>query len=153
MKLQFSQFFPLCLPTQPSPHSHSQSPHHCPCPWVLHTCSLTSPFTFFQPVLTSCLPLTTVSMFYVSMPLVLFCLVVYFVHQIPIVSEIIWYVSFTDWLISLRIRVSSSIHAVTKGKNSFFFTAVQYSIVLMYHSFLPTHLLMDNWAVPRSWLL
>ena len=31
----------------PTPNSHSQSPHHCPCPWVIHTCSLSSPFPFF----------------------------------------------------------------------------------------------------------
>ena len=54
----------------------------------------------------------------------LFCSLVYFVHYIPLVSEIIWYLSFTKWLISLRIIVSSSIHAVTKGKNSFFLSAV-----------------------------
>ena len=39
-------------------------------------------------------------------------------------------------LISLSIMLSRSIHAVTNGKSSFFFTAVQYSIVQMYHNFL-----------------
>ena len=35
----FSPFAFLC-PASP----HSQYPHRCPCPWVIHTCSLTSPF-------------------------------------------------------------------------------------------------------------
>ena len=38
----------------------------------------------------------------------------------PLMSESIWYLSFTDWLISLSIIISSSNHAVAKGKNSFF---------------------------------
>ena len=40
----FSLFVLLC-PTQP--HSHRQSPHCCPCPWVICTCSLSSPFPLF----------------------------------------------------------------------------------------------------------
>ena len=38
--------------------------------------------------------------------------------------EIIWYLSFSDWFISLCVILSRSIHAVTKGKISLFFTAV-----------------------------
>ena len=38
--------FPLALPCPP-PHSHSQSPPCCPCPWLLYTCFLTRPFPFF----------------------------------------------------------------------------------------------------------
>ena len=34
---------------QPTPGFHSQSLHCCPCPWVICTCSLTSPFPFFPP--------------------------------------------------------------------------------------------------------
>ena len=51
-------------------------------------------------------------------------------------SEIIWCLSFSDWLISLSIMLSRSTHAVTKGKISFFFMAKKYSIVSVYHSFL-----------------
>ena len=36
-------FSPLFSPAP----SHSQSPSHCPCPWVLYSCSLTCPFPFF----------------------------------------------------------------------------------------------------------
>ena len=35
-----------------------------------------------------------------------------------------WYLSFTTWLISLSIMLSSSTHAVEKGMSSFFFSAV-----------------------------
>ena len=31
----------------PTLRSHSQFPHCYPCPWVIHTCSLTSPFPLF----------------------------------------------------------------------------------------------------------
>ena len=34
----------------------------------------------------------------------------------PHISEITWYLSFSDWLISLSIMLSRSIYAVTKGK-------------------------------------
>ena len=64
--------------TQSTPCSHSQSPHHCLCSCVIHTCSLTSPFPFFPPLSPS--PLVSVSPFHVSMPVVLFCSLVYFVH-------------------------------------------------------------------------
>ena len=46
------------------------------------------------------------------------------------------FLSFTNWLISLSIIFSSSIHAVTKGRSSFFLSAVNYFIVWMDHSFL-----------------
>ena len=36
-------------------------------------------------------------------------------------SEIIWYLSFSDWLVSLTIILSSPIHVVANGKISFFF--------------------------------
>ena len=48
-------FPPWPSSAQPSFHSHSQSPHCCPCPWVIHTCSLSSSFPFFPP-LSPCLP-------------------------------------------------------------------------------------------------
>ena len=40
----FALVHPACPP------SHSQSPHRCLCPGVIHTCSLTNPFPFFSPV-------------------------------------------------------------------------------------------------------
>ena len=131
------QLFPIphfIPPHSVQPHFQNQSPRHSPHSWVLHICSLTNLFTTFQSVPTSTFPLTAVSLFHDSMLLVLFCCLIYFVHQIPPTSEIIWYLSFTDWLISLSKISSSSIHAVAKGRNSFF---LLYSISLcrqMYHS-------------------
>ena len=44
-------FFPLLPPsTQLTPLTHSQSLLCCPCPWVIHTCSLTKPFPFLPPL-------------------------------------------------------------------------------------------------------
>ena len=78
--LQLSQFFPLCHPlSHPKPRSHSPSPPCCPCPWVIHTCSLTTPFPFFPPF-PNPFPLAAVSLFPVSMSLVLFYSLVYFIH-------------------------------------------------------------------------
>ena len=74
-------------------------------------------------------PLVTVSVFHVSMLLVLFCSLVCFVHSIPLICEIVWYLSFTAWLISLSIMLSSSTHAVTKGRSSFFLSFFLLSLV------------------------
>ena len=46
-------------------------------------------------------------------------------------SEITWYLSFYDWLISFSIMLSRSIPTVTKCKTFFFFTSEWYSIVKM----------------------
>ena len=72
-------------------------------------------------------PLTAVSLFSLSMSLFLFCLLVYSVHQSPHMREIIWYLSFSDLLVSLSIILSWFIHAVIKGRTSFGFIAEQYS--------------------------
>ena len=68
--------------------------------------------------------LDTVSLFFISMSLVVFCLVVCSVDYVPLIGEIIPYLSFTAWLISRSIMLSSSIHAVVKGRSSFFLSAV-----------------------------
>ena len=74
MLLQLSQF-PLC----PPPLSPTrQSLHSCPFPWFMHICPLANPFTFFQPAPAP--PLADVRLFHVSVPLILFCSLVYFVH-------------------------------------------------------------------------
>ena len=55
--LQLSQFSPICPPLPiPPPPAPSQFPHCCLCPWVIHTCSLTSPVPFFPPLSPSPLP-------------------------------------------------------------------------------------------------
>ena len=78
--LQLFQFTPLGPPLPSPPPAPSQSPHHCPCPWVIHTCSLTNPFPFFLSFLPPPFPMAAVRLFYVSMSLVLFCSLVYLVH-------------------------------------------------------------------------
>ena len=59
----YPYFSPSPPTTQPTSKWHCQSPHCCPCPGVLHVRSLTNPYTFFQPVPTSPVPLPAVSLF------------------------------------------------------------------------------------------
>ena len=55
-----------------------------------------------------------------------------------------WYLSFTVWLISLSIIFSSSIHAVAKGRSSFFLLhsipLYKCATVFFIHSFTDGHL-------------
>ena len=87
-----------------------------------------------------------------SMIVSLFCLLGQFVDEIPHMSEIIWYLSFSDWLISLSIMSSRSVHTVARGKFFYFFKAkiplCKCPIVV-----LSTHLWIDTWAVSISWQL
>ena len=53
----------------------------------------------------------------------------------PEMSEIIWYLSFSPWLISLSILPSSSIHVVANCRTSFLSMAKLDPIVHMYHIF------------------
>ena len=75
-------------------------------------------------------PLVTVSLFFISMSLVLFCLLVCFVDELPLIGEITWYLSFTAWLISLSIMLSSSIYVL---KLSLFFIKMKH---VYYHVML-----------------
>ena len=114
-----SSFFPL--------HSHLPQPSPPPtfdptplwlCPSVLCTCFLmTLPhFTLLSlPHLPSGYCQSVLYFKY----LVIFCLLVYFVGEDPFIGEIIWYLFFINWLISLSIMLSRSTHAVTKGSSSF----------------------------------
>ena len=96
---------PLCRPLPAPALAALPSGHHhcCLCPRVMHVCSLANPFTFFHPVSSPPSSQTAAGLLHVSMTLFLFYSSVYFVLQIPHISEIIWYLSFTDWLISLSI--------------------------------------------------
>ena len=111
------------FPTLPSSTQHIPHPHVNPYP-VVHVhgsfCKFFDQSLPFICTISPPSPLATVSLLHVSMSLVLFCSLVYFVHQFPLIDEIMWYLSFTDWLISLSIIVFNSIHAVTKGRTSFF---------------------------------
>ena len=83
--------------------------------WILSLLSPDSPLSF---------PLVTINLFLSSMSLVLFCSFVCFVHKVLLIDEIIQYLPFSTCLTSLRIMLSSSIHAVMKGRSSFFLSAV-----------------------------
>ena len=135
MLLQLSQLFHLCTtPPQPPPllqaiPTLSSVPMgHVHVVWLLPLPSPSPP--------TSCLPVA-VSLSHLSMPLFLSCLLVYIVHQILHISEIIRYLSFSDWLISLRIIVSRSIHAVAEGKISFFYFCIVVHCVNVPQLFYP----------------
>ena len=77
----------------------------------------------FPPLSPPTSPLATVSLFLISMSLVIVCLLCCFVDYVPLTDEITWYLSFTTWLISLSIILCISIHAVTKDRNSCFLSA------------------------------
>ena len=51
-------------------------------------------------------PLVTLSLFFISVSLVIFCLLVCSVDQVPLIGNIIWYLSFTTWLISLNTTIT-----------------------------------------------
>ena len=129
----FLNIFVIVVQVQLSPFSPHHYPHLMldptpiwPCPCVLYTCSLMTFFLHYPP---SPSPLVTVSLFLISMSLVIFCLLVCFVDQVPLIGEIIWCLSFTAWLTSLSIMLFHSILAVMKCRSSFFLSAVQYPIV------------------------
>ena len=113
-------FSPSLQPTPAEPTSLPclhPPPWFCPC--VLYSSSC-NPVSQLSPSHT---PLAIVRLFLTSMSLVIFCLLFSLVDYGPVKGEIIWYLSLTTWLISLRIMLSSSIHAVAKGISFFFLSA------------------------------
>ena len=93
-------------------------PLFCPC--VLYSSSCKPLFPLFPPHS----PLAIVRLFLTSMSLVIFSLLFSFVDYVPVKGEIIWHLSLTAWLISFNIMHFSSIHAVAKGRSSFFLSAL-----------------------------
>ena len=79
-------------------------------------------------------PLATMSL--ISMSVGLFCFIDKFIcaiFNIPHTSDIIWYLSFSVW--QLSVIISSCILATANGIISFLLTAKLYYIVYMYHIF------------------
>ena len=70
------------------------------------------------------------------MSLFLFCQFVYFDFQTLHISEIIWQLSSSLWIISLSTAPSRFIHVIADGKLSFFFMAELHSIVYMHLFFI-----------------
>ena len=62
-------------------------------------------------------------------------------------SEIIWFLFFSDWLISLSMMFSRFIYAVAKGKIFYLFVAEEYSIGICPIVVLSTYVLMDTWLL------
>ena len=102
-------------PLPPTPHDH----HTVVCvheSFFFFTLSLHLPRTLPLSA-QSCQPALSL-----SINLSLFCLLVQAVYWIPHMSELIWYLSFSDWLIiSLSIMFSRSIHVAAKGKIFFLY--------------------------------
>ena len=113
----------------PTPAKLISLPCFHPRPWfcscVLYSCS----WKLFPSLSPPNSPLVIVKLFLISMSLVIYCLIFSFVDYVPVKGEITWYFSLTSWLISLSITLSSSIHAVAKGRSSFFLSAAYNSIV------------------------
>ena len=107
----------------PTPVELPSLPHLHPPPWfcprVLYSSSCNPLSSLFPPHF----PLAIVRLFLPSMSLVICCFLFSSTYYVPVKGEIIWYLSLTTWLISLKIMLSSSIHAVAKGISSFFLSA------------------------------
>ena len=132
----FFSFFNCCSIRLPSFFSHYSPLPFPPPPSIFippHPCIVFVPgsfihvpwwsFPFFPLLSSSPLPLVTVSLFFyfhVSGSVLLMCVLCWLGSTY---GEIIWYFSLI-WLISLSIMPCSSIHAVMKGKSSFFLSAV-----------------------------
>ena len=110
-------FSPSLHPTSASPTS---LPHPYPPPWlgpcVIYSSSC-NPLSSLSPPYSS---LPIVRLLLTSMSLVIFHFLLSSIDYVPVKGEIIWYLSLTTGLIALSIMLSSFIHAVTKGRSSFF---------------------------------
>ena len=129
-KLLMFEYSCLHFPTTTFPFStHPHLPPPIPSPFGFVHGSFIHvhlwPFPIFPRLFPSSLPfpLVTVSLLLISMSLVIFCVFVCFVNWVPLIGEIIQYLSFAAWLTSLSIMLSSSIYAVAKGRSSFFLSA------------------------------
>ena len=125
-------YFLYCI-FSPSLHSTQASltplPHLYHAPWFCPCVLYSSSYRPLSPLSLPHAPVAIVTMFLISMSLVIFCLLFSFVDYVPVKGEIIWYLSLPARLISFSITLSSSIHAIAKGISSFFLSAAQNSIV------------------------
>ena len=103
------------------------------------------PFPFFSPLSPSPLP-AVYSQFVFYFNVFGSILLAYFVDQVPLLGEIIWYLSFIAWLISLSIMFYSSIHPVPKGRSSSpsFFLLCSIPLYKRAIDFWSIHLLMGT---------
>lgn len=141
-KMEYNFFFTLIVDTYQCPDSLSPLPistqsisslssghHHLVDPvvsvlvqYMYVLCSLAILYTFFHPVPSS----PHASDNYQSAPYIhtsvsiLFIILFYFIIQILHVTEIVCYLSFSEWLISPSKIIFRSIHAFPKDNISFF---------------------------------
>ena len=132
-------FFPLPFSPLILPFPTWQLPHVNPFSFLVNSSTIILP------------PPLAVSLIFMSLSL--FCLLVQFVHYIPHMGEIIWYFSFSDWLISLSIMFSRSIHTVTKGKIFSFLWPRSIPLCKCPMVVSSSHLWMDTWATSICWQL
>ena len=127
VQVQFSAF---SLHPSPTPAFPTSLPFPPPPPIIVHVSFIIVPTnpSPFSPEIPSPLPSGHCWPF-LSFSVFGYILLVCFVGQVPVKGEILRYVSFTAWLILLSIMLSSSIHAVAKGRSFFFLSAMQDSIV------------------------
>ena len=74
----------------------------------LFFCLIPSPFLPSPPTLHPSVSYQSVLCVYESVSILL----VYFIREVPHISKIVWYLSFSGWLISLSIMFSRSIHDI-----------------------------------------
>ena len=102
--------FPSTIsPNPPTPTSHPQFYPALALSLGPLSKFLGNPSGSFHRYLPPLSPLITVSLFFISKSLVIFCLLLCFVYQVPLTDDIIWHFYVTSWLISLSIMLSSSI--------------------------------------------
>ena len=116
----FKTFLLYCFPLAFIPLISSSTTRH-PAPHNNHTLfHVHEPFFLLVWSLQHLTPLSTSrAVNLLSESLYFSCYVSLFI-RFPHISEIIWYSSFSDWLISLSIMFSRTIHALAKGKILFF---------------------------------
>ena len=143
------------LPTyRITPSAHPvKCPPQCPSPShpnALPTSLSTTPNSFPRDRSLSCsVSLSDISHSF-SLLLPLFPFLIFY---IPRMNETIWWLSFSEWLTSLSIIPSRSIHVEANGGYLSFLMAEEYPIVYRDHSFSIHHLSMDTEAPSTVWLL
>ena len=138
-----SVFSPHLPPTPPIPTSYSRSYPFWLCPCVLYIYFLRR-LPLFSPIISVPSPLWLLSVRSLLQSLVIFCSLVCFVDSVPIKGEIIWYVSFTTWLISLSLMLSSSIMLSRRVGAPSFFLLPTIPLCKCTTVFWSTHLLMGT---------
>ena len=86
--------------------------------------------------------LVITGLFSTSMSLFLLCYIHSFIFCIPYMSDIIQYLSFFVWLISLSIIFSKSIHIASNGRISFFLclSNILFCVCVYKYKYIHTHI-------------